>query len=183
MVARPHGRLLANDLWTTPDDGNRYEVIDGHLFVSPVPLIIHQRVLGNLGLPIWSYLDKHRIGELILGPFAAVLTEYDGVQPDLVYVSDERRSVLSDRAVEGPPDLIVEITDPSTVMRDTGVKRRRYADTGVAHYWLVDPPTRTLEVQQLGPDGYGAPVGYQSGEVFKPTLFPSLEIAVANLWT
>jgi len=76
----------------------------------------------------------------------------------------------------------VEILSPSTRSRDLGVKLRRYAAAGVPHYWILDPRARTLEPRELGADGYGPPTVYQSGDVFRPDVFPGLVIAIATLW-
>ena len=84
--------------------------------------------------------------------------------------------------MEGVPDLIIEITEPATSARDRGLKLQRYAATGVPHYWIVDALEKTVEERILGLDGYGEPVTYRAGGVFRPTLFPGLEIEVAGLW-
>lgn len=182
MVARPTARFLAEDIWDTPEDGNRYEVIDGELYVSPPPIRGHQHAVGGLYGPIWNYLAQHPIGVIYPAPIGVILQGRSGLQPDLVYVSNQRESILTDRGIEGTPDLVVEILSPSTRARDLGIKLRAYEAAGVSHYWIADPRSRTLEIRELGEDGYGAPTTYRDDDAFRPSLFPGLEIAVSSLW-
>jgi Uma2 family endonuclease len=146
-------------------------------------LRVHQHVLGDLACTVKLFVDQHQLGETIFGPTGVMFAEYDAVQPDLVYVSNERLSILSPRAVEGIPNLIVEVADPATSERGRGVKLRRYAATGVPHYWIVDVLAQTVEERVLGEDGYGPPKIFRTGEMFQPALFPGLSIEVAHLWT
>ena len=182
MVANSKPRFLAEDIWDTPDDGNRYEVIDGELCVSPPPVREHQHASGELQYRIRHYLEENPIGLLYAAPFGVILTGLNGVQPDLVFVSNERQRILSHRAVEGVPDLIVEIAESATRDRDRGVKLQRYAATRVQHYWIIDALEQTIEERVLGEDSYGPPKVYRVGETFQPVLFPGLSIEVARLW-
>lgn len=182
MVARSQVRFLADDIWDTPDDGNRYEVIDGELFVAPPPVREHQHAAGNLYGAIWSYLQPHPIGLVYMAPLGVKLDGSNGIQPDVLYVSNERREILTDRGVEGAPDLVIEVLSPSTRARDLGIKLRRYAAGGVEHYWIADPRLKSLAARELGADGYGAPSVYEVGDVFRPSLFPGLAIVIASIW-
>lgn len=182
MVANRKARFLAEDIWDTPDDGNRYEVIDGELYVAPPSVREHQDASGELFGTIWSYLRDNPIGRIYHAPFGVILTGVNGVQPDLVYVSNERRAVLTHQGISGAPDLVVEILSPSTRTRDRGIKLRAYEAAGVIYYWIADPRARTLEERVLGEDGYGPPTIYRVGETFQPALFPGLSIDVARLW-
>ena len=111
-----------------------------------------------------------------------MLYEETGVEPDLVYVSRERARIISARGIEGAPDLFVEVLSPSTQARDRGLKMRRYAVAGVPHYWIVDPSTRSLEAYRLGESGYESSGVYGPGSIFRPELFPGLEIPIDDLW-
>lgn len=182
MVANRKARFLAEDIWDSPDDGNRYEVIDGELYVSPPPVREHQHASSELHGTIWSYLRDNPIGRVYHAPFGVILSGLNGVQPDLVYVSNERRAILTDQGVSGAPDLVVEILSPSTRSRDLGIKLRAYQAAGVPNYWVADPRARTLAERVLGEDGYGPPTVYRVGETFQPALFPGLSIEVARLW-
>src|SRR4051812_47909684 len=122
MVARSSkARFLAEDIWDTPDDGNRYEVIDGELYVAPPPNREHQHVSFECSYFIRHYLDEHPVGIAYAAPFGVILQGLSGVQPDLVYISNERRDILTSQGASGAPDLVVEILSPSIRSRDRGI--------------------------------------------------------------
>jgi Uma2 family endonuclease len=183
MAARARVRFKAADIWDVPEDHLRYEVIDGDLFMTPAPSWQHQEALMKLALLIGAWVYGRGLGRVVQSPVGVVLDDEDGVQPDLIYVSRERTAIISERGVEGAPDLVVEVLSPSTEARDRGVKMRRYAVAGVVHYWMLDVRAKTLEALVLGDDGYHTAGIYSSGSVFRPALFPGLDIAVNNLWT
>lgn len=180
MTARV--RFKAADIWDAPDDGKRYEVIDGDLYVSPAPSWGHQRFLGRLYLRLGQWVYEHGLGEIVPAPLGVVLDEETGVEPDVVYVSRERLHLISQRGVEGPPDLVVEVLSPSTQARDRGIKMRRYALAGIPHYWLADAEARVLETYRLGPEGYERTGTHGPGATLQPELFPGLEIPLDELW-
>ena len=182
MVARSKARFLPEDIWDSPDDGNRYEVIDGELYVTPPPNREHQHTSGELQGTLWSYLRDRPVGHLYAAPFGVILPGLSGVQPDLVYVSNERHEILTDQGASGAPDLVIEILSPRTRSRDRGIKLRQYEAAGVTYYWIADPRTRTIEERILGEDGYGPPTVYGVGDVFEPALFPGLAIEITRLW-
>ena len=134
-----------------PDDGNRYEVIGGELYVTPTPKAIHQKILMRLGAAVEVFTAEHGVGELF-GPLDVLFGEGDYMEPDLVFVRSDRLDIVTDRGAEGPPDLIVEVLSPTTAIRDRGIKRERYAYFGVPEYWVVDPVRKRIEVYRLGED-------------------------------
>jgi len=182
MAGRSKVRFKAGDIWDVPDDNLRYEVIDGELFMTPAPSWKHQTSLMRLANVILNWVDPRGLGAVAPAPVGVVLDEEDGVQPDLVYVASARSGIISERGVEGPPDLVVEVLSASTEARDRGVKMRRYAAAGVPHYWLLDLRAPALEACVLGEDGYERAGVYGPGAVFRPALFPGLEIPVDQLW-
>jgi Uma2 family endonuclease len=182
-VAKPKLRLTADYIWETPDDGNRYEVIDGKLFVTPPPTWGHQFGLGNLYGIVWSFVHPRQLGFIVFAPTGVVLDPETGVEPDLLYISKQRSEIIVERGVEGAPDLVVESLSPSTQRRDRGIKMRKYAESGVPHYWILDSRPRTLEAYRLKDDGYELIGVYKSGDIFRPELFSGLEISIDGLWT
>jgi Uma2 family endonuclease len=141
-----------------PDDGNRYEVIDGDLHVTPAPRPLHQRVAFKLGAILESFVDAHRLGWVVTGPIDVLFGERDYFEPDLVYVAREHASLLTERGIEGPPDLVVEVLSRSTALRDRGIKRDRYAFFGVPEYWVVDVALRRVEVHRFREGREAAPL-------------------------
>ena len=181
MVARAT-RYKADYIWESPDDGQRYEVIDGELIVSPAPGWSHQRGLGKLYVKVALHVYGLRLGEIVTAPVGVALDDENGVQPDIVYISRERAHQISQRGIEGAPDLVVEMLSPSTQAIDRGKKMRRYAASGVRHYWIVDPRTHILEAYLLGEGSYELVGEFGPGSVFRPSLFPGLEIPIDDLW-
>lgn len=134
-----------------PESGStRYEVIGDELVVTPAPGRRHQQVLGRLHLRLGAFVEERDLGEVYVGPFDVLLAEGDYLEPDLLFVRKGRGHIVSDRGVEGPPDLVVEIVSPSTAARDRGLKLERYRRHGVAEYWIVDPDRGTVELWKLG---------------------------------
>lgn len=133
--AMPHG------------DGNRYEIIEGELFVSCSPGLTHELVLINLSALIWNFLKANRIGTVV-GGSGVILSKYTSVIPDLIFFSHEVRDQLvkNDR-VHGPPSLVVEILSPgsSNIRCDRVVKLQLYAKHGVPEYWIIDLKNRAIE--------------------------------------
>jgi Uma2 family endonuclease len=143
--------LTVNDLDAMPDDGNHYEIIEGELLVSRAPSLIHQRVSGNLFSAIRAYLDRNPIGEVLTTP-GIVFSDFNGVIPDLVFITHEQRDeIASGERITGAPDLVIEIVSPGTEneKRDRVVKRQLYGKYGVKEYWVVDPYKRAIEIYHL----------------------------------
>ncbi len=132
------------------EGGTRHEIIAGELFVTPAPTPRHQRMVGKLTTLLTSFVDDHALGVVLPGPIDVLFAEGDYLEPDLVFVASHRQAVLTDRGVEGPPDLVVEVLSPSTRARDRGLKLERYRHFGVAEYWIVDPDGRTVDVWKQG---------------------------------
>src|SRR5437870_1781044 len=143
--------LTIADLDSMPDDGNRYELIEGELFVSCSPSLPHQTVSGNFFRSVDGYLIQNPIGRIWTTP-GVIFSEYSGVIPDLVYVSHERRAeIASGDRVMGSPDLVIEIVSPGAENErlDRLVKRQLYGKHGVKEYWIVDFQKRTIDVYVL----------------------------------
>ena len=182
QTVEPTAGYTAEYLWEAPDDGNRYEVIDGELFVTTAPDWIHQYGSSNLHLILGNHVKHHRLGYVVAAPVGVVLAPRVGVQPDLVYISNERADVITRRGVYGVPDLLVEILSPSTEGVDRGKKLRAYAAAGVPHYWILDPVARALEPLRLRGGAYEREGLFGPGATYRPALFPGLEIAIDEIW-
>ena len=146
-VVRP--RVSYTDPCQQPEDGRRYEIYDGEVFVVPSPLPLHQIVAMNVAEWLRHHPRTAR-GFTALAPLDMVLSEYDVVQPDIVYFEPERLHELSARAVTRvPPDLAIETLSPTTTSTDRGQKMQLLARYGVREYWLVDPDEQRIEVYAL----------------------------------
>ena len=139
--ARP---LTRADLETMPDDGHRYELIDGVLIVSPAPQLPHQDMVGNLHLLLRADCPPHL--KVVLAPFAVALAEDTEVQPDLLVAP---RTQFTIKELPGPPVLAIEVLSKSTRRFDLILKRDRLQEAGVISYWLVDPAEVSITVLEL----------------------------------
>lgn len=165
-----------------PQDSHRYEIIWGELYVAPAPTTFHQKVLKNLLVILDQHVRSQDLGEVLVSPVDVVLSEHNVFQPDLLFISKERLSIVTDTHIDGPPDLVVEILSPSTADRDRGAKMDAYSSYKVPHYWLIDPRSRTLEVYQLRGDYYALLYqGAWEGAV-SPKPFSHLHLYLAELW-
>ena len=139
------------DVERMPDDGNRYEFIGGRLYMTTAPVVRHHRVSYRLQSALRQVLEHPGHGEVFYAP---LLVEFPGtgdrVQPDILFVSNERRGIITEKAVKGAPDLVVEILSPSTAHRDRGIKLDLYARRGVREYWIVDPVEDLVDVWRFG---------------------------------
>jgi Uma2 family endonuclease len=133
-----------------PEDGNRYEVIAGDLYVTPPPETSHQEASARFFMELRGFATKeHKLGEVLYAPVAVLFGEGDYVEPDMVFLRNEHKHFRTRRGIEGPPDLIIEILSPSTASQDRGIKRERYAHYGVREYWIIDPDRRRVEAYRL----------------------------------
>ena len=140
-------RITWQDTLLMPEDGKRYEAIDGELYVTAAPLRRHQRVSLNLETALHALLDKPGLGWVYHAPIGVEFPETEeGVQPDIVFVSRRRAQVLVKEGIRGAPDLVIEILSPSTAGRDRTIKRKLYERQGVSQYWIVDPDSESVEV-------------------------------------
>jgi Uma2 family endonuclease len=135
-----------------PNDGNRYEVIGGELFVTPSPRPIHQEITGRISDLLRPFVRQHALGRALPGPIDVLFAEGDYLSPDFVFVRRDRSGIITERGVEGPPDLVIEIVSTSTGARDRGIKRQRYAAFGVPEYWIVDWSRKRVEVHRTTED-------------------------------
>ena len=179
-IPRP---MTYEDLQQTPDDGNRYEVVDGEPVVSPSPSQMHQTLIVRLLLLIHDYLRQNQLAETIFpAPLDVRLSEHNVVEPDLVYVSRERRQILANPAlIDGVPDLVVEILSPSNRPYDEQVKYRLYERAGVPEYWLVDPERERLTIFALQDGAYAATAAADAAHV-PSVVLPGLVVDVSALF-
>jgi Uma2 family endonuclease len=147
--------LTIADLEATPDDGNRYELIEGELHVSTSPSYLHQTVLMKIADAFLQYLRERPIGEIVPG-IGVIFDDFSGVIPDLVFFTKERKGrILGGARLTGAPDIAIEIVSPgaSNERRDRTLKRKLYSAHGVGEYWIVDPETCSVELYRKRKQG------------------------------
>jgi Uma2 family endonuclease len=174
-------KLTYRDYMTWSDDGRRYELYEGEAHMVPSPSVKHQRISGNLQALLRQFLLENGLGEVFHAPLDVVFSESTVVQPDILFISHQRRGIIGEQNISGAPDLVVEILSPATEERDRGIKLQLYRRYGVQECWLVDPEKRIVEVLALSPEGYQVLGQYSGDEVVSSQAlagfqFPAEEI-------
>ena len=141
--------LTYDDYCQIPDDGNWYEVIDGVLHMSPSPIVRHQRISRKLTVLLSLWSENNKAGEVLNAPIDVILSTHNVVQPDILFVSNERASIIEEKNLQGAPDLIIEILSEGNRRYDEVNKRVLYESFGVLEYWIVDPVLETVKVYRL----------------------------------
>jgi Uma2 family endonuclease len=185
MRTTPGVKLTYDDFLLFPDDGKRHELIDGEHYVTPSPNRKHQAIVWNLTLMIGNYLEAHPIGRAFVAPFDVIFTEFDVVEPDLLYISKARQDeILTAKHVRGAPDLVVEIGSPSTRKRDETIKRKLYERSGVEEYWVIDPEIETITVYRHVGEGYQRvlELAVERDDSLTTALLPGLAMPLARIF-
>jgi Uma2 family endonuclease len=183
---KPAGvKLTYDDFLLFPDDGMRHELIDGEHYVTPSPNTKHQTVSVTLTVLIGGWLEVNPMGRLYHAPFDVVFSRFDVVEPDLLYLSNDRAAdVLTPQHVRGAPDLVIEIGSPGTRARDETKKRALYERTGVTEYWFVDPEIDVVRIYRRSGERFTRPVelSRETNDVLTTSLLPGLELPLARLF-
>ena len=174
-------KITHADLLALPEDNLRREIIDGEMFVTPSPIANHQTILINILSASLDYLKNHHVGKVFVSPLDVIFSDYDVLQPDLLFVLNERAEIVKDW-IRGAPDLAVEILSPTTEARDRGIKLKAYPRFGVKEYWLVDPAARAVEVHRLTPEGYELPKTFALDDTLTSRLLPGFKLDVATIY-
>ena len=179
----PQGQWRYADWEDLPDDGNRYEIIDGVVYMTTAPSSFHQWITGRL----WRYVaipaEDQKLGYAFSAPIGVIMPGCDPVQPDFVVVLQEHASIIHDKRIWGVPDLIIEILSPHNAAYDREVKLAAYARASLPEYAIVDPRTRTLTHHRLeAPGRYAAPRIYQEAESLCFACLPTITISVGDLF-
>lgn len=175
-MTTPATKLTYQDYLLLPDDGKRYEILEGELYMTPSPMTRHQLIAFRLSHVIGTYLEAHPIGTGLAAPCDVILSETDVVQPDLFIVLHGSVARITEKNVQGPPDLVVEILSPGTSARDRELKRKRYEHFKVREYWLVDPDGNSVEILALQADRFVRLNLVTPPASCTSPLFPELEI-------
>jgi len=172
-----------DDYMQMPDDGKRYEILDGELIELPGPSLQHQRIIGCIFRILSEYVERHSLGEVFVAPTDVRLSPVNVVQPDVLFIGTANTGRLGNGMnVQGPPDLCVEILSPGTRGRDLAQKRDIYARFGVREYWLVDPDAESSMVLTLDAGRY-VPLGEAKGDTLVPSrVLPALPVAAVTLF-
>ncbi len=176
VVGSKQGEWTYDTYATLPDDGQRYEIIDGVLLLMPpAPTPPHQRVIGRIYRYFAAQIEDADSGSVFFAPLDVELVPKTVVQPDVFILLKTGSAKITDKRIQGVPDLAVEVSSPGTVGHDRSVKQKAYASAGVREYWFVDPLAHTIEILVLKGKLYTS-LGVFSGEQMLPSVVvPALE--------
>jgi len=182
MPARPEAPpLTVAEYKILPETGPRYQLVEGDLYMAPAPNRHHQSISRNLEYILMRYLEDHPIGEVYDAPFDVYLSNIDVFQPDILFVSERNRKILTDAGAEGPPDLVMEILSAKTRQLDLIQKRRVYAKEDVRELWIIDPEPQTVTIYRF--EKSPEPVAiFLAGENLTSPMFPGLEIDLKRVF-
>ncbi len=169
-----------------PPDSFGFEILSGELTVAPAPVPRHQWACDGLTSLMRIFVKQNNLGQVFSSPIDVILggqTEAENVvQPDILFVAKERLSIITETNILGTPDLMVEVLSASSIQRDRVEKMKLYAEFGVVEYWIIDADQKTLEAFDLTGDEPVLRATLAESDVFKPKLFPGLEISLSELW-
>lgn len=176
------GKWTYEDYARLPDNGMRYEVIGGELYMSPAPTTAHQRGSVELVFVLMLHVKQRGLGQVYEAPIDVILPGLaNPVQPDIIFIFSERLGIVKKQHIEGVPDLIVEILSPGTAQHDRRTKFQLYAQAGVKEYWLFDPDVCVVDVFVLRGRAY-VPFGrYAIDGIIQSELLPNLRILVKDI--
>ncbi len=179
------GSWTYQDYLRLPDNGVRYEIIDGVLHMANAPSYNHQYAVSEFHLQIGYFVKQRKLGVVLTAPFEIHLPGIaQPVQPDVFFIATERQPKFGAKLFEGAPDLVIEVTSPSTARLDSSVKLNAYQRAGVREYWLAHPRTRFVEVYALSAETHEyKQIGqFGAGEMIKSIVLPDLELAVDSIF-
>lgn len=177
----PRPRFTYQEYSKLPDD-QRYEVLEGELVMTPGPNPNHQEVVVLLTTLLHPFARKHGLGKVYVAPVDVILSDHNVVQPDLLFISQGRLGLVTDRGIVGAPDLVVEILSPSTASHDLDTKRRLYGQYGVLEYWIVDPKARSVEVLTQQGAGLETWQRYKGDATLQSPLLPGLTLQLPEIF-
>lgn len=178
MAPQTSTKLTYEDFLLLPDDGRRHEIIDGEHCVSPSPNTQHQRISKRFTAALLA-CESAGAGELFYAPYDVVLSIFDVVQPDLLFITPARAHIVHDQHAEGAPDLVIEILSDSNRQYDEQVKYKTYERLGVGEYWIADPSEKTVRIfRRIGERFASIAVG----DTLTTPLLPNFELRVRDLF-
>ena len=179
----PQGRWTYDDYCALADDGRRYEIIDGMLYLTPSPKEAHQ----SSGVLFVTHLGTHvhlgGLGRVYAAPFDVLLGPGTVTQPDVIVVLNANRDIITADNIVGAPDLVIEIASPSTAGYDRREKQNAYATARVPEFWVADPATRTIEVLVLEGDAYRSLGAFQGTARLPSTVVPDLLVTAGEFFS
>ena len=176
------GEWTFADYARLPDNGVRYEVIKGDLYMNPAPRPRHQKVVLNLSVALHQFAGSRDLGEAYIAPIDVILPGLASpVQPDVLFIAGDRLDIVKQEFIEGAPDLIIEVLSPSNPLHDRRTKFQLYAQASVREYWFVDPEASTIDIYVLRGQAF-APLGsFGPGEQTRSEVLADFSVHVSDV--
>ncbi len=181
-IASAKKKLTCDDYDNMTPEEWGYELIDGEIIKMTSPSIMHQRISRKIIFEIESYNRKKALGELFEAPTDVKINEYNLVEPDILFISNEKQSIIKENRIEGAPDLVIEILSPSTGYYDLRKKYSIYESAGVGEYWIVDPKEKTLELYKNTEAGFVLEQKLKEKGIIKSNILVGIELNIEVLW-
>ncbi|QBD83658.1 Uma2 family endonuclease [Ktedonosporobacter rubrisoli] len=182
MPGPAQGRWTYAQYATIPEDGYRYEVVSGVLYMAPSPSAEHQSIVVKIVVHLFSAIQAIKRGRVFVAPFDVVLADRHVVQPDVLVVLNEHSERITERCVLGAPDLVVEVASPATARHDLREKLDAYADAGVPEYWIIQPDSQTLELLVLEEGQYHSLGVFRDKATLPSRLIPEWDVQVGQFF-
>ncbi len=184
MAPETSTRLTYQDYLELPDDGKRYEIIDGELYVNPAPNVRHQRIVRVVFRHLDRYFEDHGSGEVLTAPTDVVFDDEDITQPDLLVVKSDRAGVVTEKNLQGAPNIAIEVLSDGTRRKDEILKRKLYERAGVDEYWIIDPAIDLVKIYRRGDSGYirAAELSAETGGSIASPLLPGFSLDVQKVF-
>ena len=170
------------DYLELPDDRNRYEILQGELIMSPAPVTIHQKISMILINFLFNYTSKKHMGSVFHAPYDVILSDINILQPDVIFVSNANKKIITEKNIQGAPDLVIEILSLATAYHDLIEKKEIYQSAGVKEYWIVDPKMQWIEVYVLEEGKYHLFQRAEKSGTVQSKILAGFEIPLAKIF-
>lgn len=175
-------KFTYDDYRQLPDDGKRYEIIDGELYMSTSPTSHHQFIADNFLVVIAVYLKTNPVGKVVSAPLEVYFSKTNLAHPDVMFISKNRQDIIKLTQIKGAPDLVIEVLSPGTEKIDRTVKLKMYAQFGVKEYWMAREKTATVEIYRRRGEELVLVARLGKSDVLISPLLPGLEIPLAEIF-
>ena len=175
-------RFTYDDYKNLPNDGKRYEIIEGELIMAPSPKTKHQEIVLNVATNLRNFVNKNNLGSVFIAPLDVILSAINVVQPDILFISRERESIITEDNIQGAPDLIIEVASPFSAKFDRTIKKKLYYAYGVKEYWIADPEKETIDVFVWTIDGYECRGTFSKSDQLRSSLLKTFNLNLETVF-
>lgn len=165
-----------------PDDGRRYEIVNGVLYMTPAPNPAHQQAAGEIFFYLRNYVKQQGLGRVFTAPIDVEIAPGDVFQPDVLLLLQRHVDRIKASRIVGAPDLVVEVASPGTATFDRHEKNIAYSQAGIPEYWIVDPATHTVEVLILESGKYYSQGVFRGKAILPSKIVPDFNVQVEQFF-